>query len=163
VVKFRKVDNFYIFSVLEIVMHYFWLISGFVILFFEIFFPGLFFFLSLSFACFLVAVVVALFQVTLWGQCMLVLASSLCFFMILQQVFKKKNKSSGYSSNIEKLIGLEGIVIKEVSCIGFGQVKIINEVWTAVCLSDEKIDKNIVVVVKGIQGNKLIVSKKIND
>jgi membrane protein implicated in regulation of membrane protease activity len=142
------------------VINYFWLTLGFAILLFELFFPGLFLFLSLSFGCFLVAIASKSLQLMLWGQCMLVLVSSFCFFVILQQYFKEKKDKSSRRSNIEKLVGMEGIVVEEVTDKRIGRVKLTNESWPAVSLSEENLQKNSVVIVVDVQGNKLVVNRK---
>jgi membrane protein implicated in regulation of membrane protease activity len=145
---------------LKSVINYFWLTLGLVVLLFELFFPGLFFFLSLFLGCFLVAMTSKSLQLMLWGQCMLALASSFCFFVILQQYFKIKKDKSSRRSNIEKLVGMEGIVVEEVTDKRIGRVKLTNESWPAVSEFEENLQKKSVVIVVGVQGNKLVVNRK---
>lgn len=64
-------------------------------------------------------------------------------------------------TNADSLEGCEGIVTETVENIeAHGQVKVKGAVWSACSGSGERIDEGAPVVVKGIEGVKLVVERK---
>ncbi len=76
-------------------------------------------------------------------------------------VAKKVLKIGSTKTNIDSLIGKEGIVIKDLEPFTMGQVKVKGQIWTAKPLEEEKIAVGTEVEVIRIEGVKLIV-KAIN-
>ncbi|MDY0345942.1 MAG: NfeD family protein [Bacilli bacterium] len=73
-------------------------------------------------------------------------------------LFKKEIKS-----NIEEKIGEKCVVIKAISELTYGEVKLNGVIWTAVAKNKgEVFDEQSVVTIIGIDGNKLIVEKAEN-
>ncbi len=67
----------------------------------------------------------------------------------------KKNKEE--KLNLERIIGMEGVVIKEIKKNVVGEVKVDGKVWSAI--ADKKITVDSDVIVEEIRGAKLLVSK----
>ena len=61
-------------------------------------------------------------------------------------------------TNTDRLIGKEGEVIKDISFNEYGRVKVFGENWMAT--SEEPIKEGSKVIIKNIEGAKLIVEKK---
>ncbi len=76
-------------------------------------------------------------------------------------VAKKVLKIGAVKTNVDSLIGKEGIVIKDLESFTMGQVKVKGQIWTAKPLEDIKVIKGTEVEVIRIEGVKLIV-KPIN-
>ncbi len=67
----------------------------------------------------------------------------------------KKNKEE--KLNLERIIGMEGVVIKEIKKNVVGEVKVDGKIWSAI--ADKKITVDSDVIVEEIMGAKLLVSK----
>ncbi len=67
----------------------------------------------------------------------------------------KKNKEE--KLNLERIIGMEGVVIKEIKKNVVGEVKVDGKIWSAI--ADKKITVDSDVIVEEIHGVKLLVSK----
>ena len=73
-------------------------------------------------------------------------------------VKKMLNKKPLEKTNADRIIGQTAVVIKKIEGVNFmGQVKVNGSVWTA--KADENIDEGEAVVVKAIEGVKLLVEK----
>ena len=67
----------------------------------------------------------------------------------------KKNKEE--KLNLERIIGMEGVVIKEIKKNVVGEVKVDGKIWSAI--ADKKITVDSDVIAEEIRGAKLLVSK----
>ena len=67
----------------------------------------------------------------------------------------KKNKEE--KLNLERIIGMQGVVIKEIKKNVVGEVKADGKVWSAI--SDKRITVDSDIIVEEIHGVKLLVSK----
>ena len=67
----------------------------------------------------------------------------------------KKNKEE--KLNLERIIGMQGVVIKEIKKNVVGEVKVDGKTWSAI--ADKRITVDSDVVVLEIRGVKLVVSK----
>ncbi len=67
----------------------------------------------------------------------------------------KKNKEE--KLNLERIIGMQGVVIKEIKKNVVGEVKVDGKVWSAI--SDKRITVDSDIIVEEIHGVKLLVSK----
>ena len=77
-----------------------------------------------------------------------------CTRPILKRILKKKEEEK---INLERVIGMEGIVTKDISSHEVGEVKVDGKLWSAISDTDIFLDE--VVVVKEIQSVKLVVEK----
>jgi inner membrane protein len=134
---------------------YFWLVAGILMLLLELFIPGLFFFIAFSFGC----GIAAIFGFLLFSfkiQCVVGFITSVAFFIIIKRRYSNK-KQSRLATNIEALVNQDGIVIQRIESTRPGRVRIKNEEWPAISTPGESFEKNTVITVVKIQGNKLLV------
>lgn len=74
-----------------------------------------------------------------------------------RQTLQKLLSTRGEKTNIDRIIGMEGIVIEEISKNHNGAVKVDGKVWTAV--SNKKITVDSTVKVLEIEGSKIKVEE----
>ena len=134
-----------------------WLAIMIIMLIVEGIVPGL---VSIWFAIgALAAMISALCGSPLWLQAVWFIAVSLASLCLTRPLVKKYVNPKIQPTNADALIGKEGIVTENIDNIaGEGAVKISGQVWTARSVDDSiKIPQGQIVVVKEIQGVKLIV------
>lgn len=73
---------------------------------------------------------------------------------ILTRLLQKEKERT----NIDRIIGMRGIVVDDILEKEFGAVKVDGKIWTA--YSEQKIDKNKYVTIMNINGNKLKVEEE---
>ena len=86
-----------------------------------------------------------------------VIVSILALFLT-KSIIKKFNIVEKNPTNSDRFIGKEGIVTKDIKDNEYGEVKVYGEVWTAT--SNSTIKEGTKVIVKDIEGVKLVVEKK---
>lgn len=84
---------------------------------------------------------------------------SITLLLCLRPIFKKILGKSTLNSNIDEMIGKKGVVEKDIDEIEMGTVKIHGVIWNALSIDNIPISKGSHVVVKNINGNKLIVKE----
>ncbi len=134
-----------------------WLAIMIIMLIVEGIVPGL---VSIWFAIgALAAMISALCGSPLWLQAVWFIAVSLASLCLTRPLVKKYINPKIQPTNADALIGKECIVTENIDNIaGEGAVKISGQVWTARSVDDAiKIPQGQIVVVKEIQGVKLIV------
>ena len=95
-----------------------------------------------------------------WIQVVVFVVLSAAAFFVLRPISKKFIKTNEVKSNVDSLVGKKGYVIEKISFLNPGSCKIGDVIWTAVALNEkEEIEKDEVVEVVTIDGNKLIVKK----
>lgn len=95
-----------------------------------------------------------------WIQVVVFVVLSAAAFFALRPISKKFIKTNEVKSNVDSLVGKKGYVIEKISFLNPGSCKIGDVIWTAVALNEkEEIEKDEVVEVVTIDGNKLIVKK----
>ena len=70
----------------------------------------------------------------------------------------KKLSRKKVSTNLDRVIGMEGIVTEEITKFKIGEVKVDGKKWSAI--SNEKIKVGEEVIIEDIDGVKLIVRKE---
>lgn len=94
-----------------------------------------------------------------------IVVSALCLFFATKKLIKwDKDKNTRVwttvDTNSDAYIGKKGFVIKTISPKEFGIVKVRGEEWTAIASDQEQtIERGNEILVKGIQGVKLIVEE----
>ena len=83
------------------------------------------------------------------------------FIILARPLTMKFIRTNERVSNVDALIGQQGIALKELKPFQFGQVKLNGEIWTAV--SNEEIAADSLVIVEAIEGVKLRVRSAYND
>ena len=73
--------------------------------------------------------------------------------LLVKKVMPKKTKT-----NLDRVIGMKGIVTEKITKTKPGEVKVDGKNWTAI--SDQTISEGHVVVIEKMEGVKLFVSKK---
>lgn len=81
--------------------------------------------------------------------------------LIVTKPIVKKVKSPKSSTNLDRVLGMEGLVTEDIKKFHVGEVKVDGKRWSAI--SDVDISKGTVVIVKDIDGVKLIVKMKEDD
>ena len=135
-------------------LSYIWLVLAIVFFFIELITPA-FFFLSLSAGAF-VSFLLSLLWNNLTIQLLLFVAVFIVFFVYLKPVIYKKNGKEKF--NAEAMIGTSVVALENIDHLK-GTVKINGSIWQARSIQEE-IEKGCEVVIKKIDGNKLIVTKK---
>ncbi|MDY4788325.1 MAG: NfeD family protein [Bacilli bacterium] len=87
------------------------------------------------------------------------LAVSIILLLSLRKVMKKVLIKK-YATNIDAMIGKEVLVLTGCDSFNRGEGKVDGLIWTIISENNEKIIPNDIVVIKKIEGNKLIVTKK---
>ncbi len=72
-------------------------------------------------------------------------------------LLKKFNNNEDIPTNVDKLIGMIGVVTKEILVGEKGEVKVNYQKWSAVCKTGYSFEEGQKVVIKEIDGNKLVV------
>lgn len=90
-------------------------------------------------------------------QIIVFIVVSIIALLITKPVVKKIRIRKVEPTNLDRVIGKEGVVTKEISKNSYGEVKIKGSVWTAT--SKEEIEKGSQVKVLKIEGVKILVEK----
>lgn len=107
-----------------------------------------------------VSLIVSLFCYSIPIQLTVFVASSVLFLVGTRPFVKKIMSFKKEDTNLGRIIGKKGIVVTDIdNKLGVGQVKVLGNVWSAKALDDEIIKKDSMVVIKKIDGVKLIVEK----
>lgn len=104
------------------------------------------------------ACIAALLGAPIFLQVVVFLAVSIIALYVTRPLAEKKLKIGHEKNIIESIIGSVAIVTKEITPFATGQVKRNGQIWTAITEEQkETIAKGMTVVVKRIEGVKLIV------
>lgn len=106
----------------------------------------------------LFSAIVSIFTDSVLIQFLTFLLVSIVTLIITKPVVKKINKKKFTPTNLDRVIGQQGVVTKRISKDSYGLVKVFGSIWTAT--SDDFIDVGSRVIVQKIDGVKLIVKKK---
>ena len=94
-------------------------------------------------------------------QIILFLISSIILLILTRPIAMKFFNQERERTNAESLIGQKAVVKEEIDTIrGVGRVEVNGMEWSAKADESEVIEKGTVVLIKGIQGVKLIVEKE---
>ena len=109
----------------------------------------------------LLAMILSFFVDNIVLQVMLFAISSVVLILFTKPLVKKFIDKKTIPTNIDSIIGKEGIVIETIDTIkAVGQVKLGGEVWSAKSFAENVvIEKGAKVVVKEINGVKLVVEE----
>ena len=113
----------------------------------------------------IVAVIAAALQAPIWLQILLFFAVSLLLLFFTRPIAVKYFNKDRVRTNIESLIGQEAIVVGEIDNLEqIGRVTLQGKEWTARTEKNGvKIPVGSVVIVKAINGVKLIVEERKED
>ena len=133
-----------------------WLSAGIILAILEVFTPG-FFIVGIGVSLVIAALPAAL-GLPFWVQLLVCGAMILIFFLLVRPLVMKIPHSDSKKTGTAALMGEEGIVVETITRIEGGRVKVGGEVWKA--KSDETIEKDLLVVVTGVEGVTLNVRRK---
>jgi len=105
----------------------------------------------------LLAMIASFLGLPFFVQVIAFIVGSALMLIYTRPVAKKVLKIGATKTNVDSLIGKEGIVIKELKPFALGQVKVKGQIWSAKAFNDEAIAENERVEVVSIEGVKLIV------
>ena len=91
-------------------------------------------------------------------QIIIFLVISIISLILMRPFIKKFSKNHKVPTNSDRVIGCIGEVVKSIHNNEYGEVKVLNTIWTAT--SKEEIEKGSRVKVISIEGVKLIVEKE---
>ena len=105
----------------------------------------------------LVALIVSLFTEAFYIQFGVFVLLGIILLVITKPAMNKMLKEKETKLNLERIIGMEGIVREKIEKNKIGEVKVDGKLWSAV--SDVKIPVNSVVKAISMEGVKLVVEK----
>lgn len=95
-----------------------------------------------------------------WGEIIVFVGVSLITFLVLRPILQKRLVHLHSKTNVDTMIGKKGIVVKRITSLEKGEVKINDIIWNAIKRDeDDTIEVDSIVEVISIQGNKLLVKK----
>ena len=90
-------------------------------------------------------------------QFMVFVCLGLVLMLLTRPYLVKKLSKKKVSTNLDRVIGMEGIVTEEITKFKIGEVKVDGKKWSAI--ADEKIKVGEEVIIESIDGEKLVVRK----
>ncbi len=110
----------------------------------------------------LVAMFAAMLQAPLWVQSTLFVVISIAMLIFTRPVVAKYFNKNRIKTNVEAVVGKEGIVVTAIDNLNAtGMVTISGQEWTArTSESGHKIPEGSIVVVKAVEGVKVIVEER---
>ncbi|HNY26730.1 MAG TPA: NfeD family protein [Candidatus Sumerlaeota bacterium] len=135
-----------------------WVIAGIILLILEVFTPG-FVMVVFGLGCFVTALFAGYDCSVTLQLVVFVVACATLMFSIRPLVLKTLQRNTPkYNTNADALIGQTGCVIEAIHPASrTGRVKIGGEDWRAVTVDESDIEAGQKVLIKGIDGNKVVV------
>ncbi len=106
----------------------------------------------------LVTVFLSFVVENIWIQAAVFVVTSIIALLLTKPLLRTFHLTELIPTNTDRLIGKEGEVVKEIKFNEYGRVKIFGENWMAT--SEQNIKEGSKVIIKNIEGAKLIVEKK---
>lgn len=107
----------------------------------------------------LLAMLAGFINAPLFVQFLAFIIGSILMLVYTRPAAQKIFKIGATKTNVDSLIGKEGIVIKDLQPFALGQVKVKGQIWSAKAEHGEEINEGQRVEVVSIEGVKLIVKK----
>ncbi len=102
--------------------------------------------------------ITSLFVDELWIQIVVAVAITLVTLIVTRPLAKRVTNATKTHTNSDRNIGKTALVIADIdNTMAVGQVKVENSVWSAKSVDDTIIKKDSKVLVKSIEGAKLVV------
>lgn len=108
----------------------------------------------------LVSLILSFFVPSFYIQFAVFVILGLILLITTRPLLAKFIKTKNSSTNLDRVIGMTGIVTEEISKNTVGEVKVDGKKWSAI--SNKKIAVGQEVIIKDIEGVKLIVEKEGN-
>ena len=112
----------------------------------------------------LIALICSLLGGPVWLQCALFVVGSAVLLFLTRPLAVRLLKKDAVRTNADSLIGKEAVVTERIDNLrSTGAVQVDGQVWTARSVNPEHIiEKDEIVMVRSIEGVKLIVGKRIS-
>ena len=112
----------------------------------------------------LIALICSLLGGPVWLQCALFAAGSVVLLFLTRPLAVRLLKKDAVRTNADSLIGKEAVVTEKIDNLrSTGAVQVSGQVWTARSVNPEHIiEKDEIVMIRAIEGVKLIVGKRIS-
>ncbi len=109
----------------------------------------------------ILACIIAALKLPVWLQVTVFIVGSGLLLYFTRPIAVKCFNKSRTRTNVESMIGKHAVVISEIDNIqGIGQVKVAGMDWSARSFDEKPIAPGAVVIVKAVEGVKLIVEKE---
>lgn len=108
----------------------------------------------------LVSLILSFFIESFYIQFAVFVVLGIILLITTRPLLAKFIKPKKSSTNLDRVVGMTGIVTEEISKNTVGEVKVDGKKWSAI--SNKKIAEGQEVIIKDIQGVKLIVEKEGN-
>jgi len=103
------------------------------------------------------ALVCAVFETPIYIQALVFSGVSVILIFLTRPLVKKFNIKNTIPTNSDKLIGMVGVVKREIPVGGKGEIIVSYQTWSAISNTTKVIEEGSEVVIKEIVGNKLVV------
>lgn len=106
----------------------------------------------------------AIIKLDPWIQIIIFTVVSVLFLIATRPFVKKISENQTIATNVDKLIGMTGIVTKQISNEEKGEIKVDFKNWSAITRQNKVFKEGEKVVIVDIVGNKMIIEeiKEIN-
>lgn len=105
----------------------------------------------------LVSLILSFFLDSFYIEFAVFVLLGLVLMILTRPILVKKFARKNVKTNIDRVLGMEGVVTEEITKLKVGEVKVDGKRWSAI--SDEKIEVGTTVIVESIDGVKLVVRK----
>ncbi len=108
----------------------------------------------------LVSLILAIFGVHIAIQIVVFIVLSIALLLATKPLVKKFRDRPIERTNADRVLGQVAKVTKKIDKDNYGEVIVDNNYWRAICKDDNTYEVDEKVIIKGIEGIKVIVSKK---
>lgn len=106
----------------------------------------------------IVSLILSFFISSFYIQFFVFVLLGIILLITTRPILTKLLKTKNISTNLDRIIGTTGIVTKDIMKNNIGEVKVDGKYWSAISKSEIKKDQE--VIIKAIDGVKLIVEKE---
>lgn len=92
-------------------------------------------------------------------QILVFFLSSIAFVLIFRPIASKHLRGNTVPTNADRLIGMHSRLLKEIDENTLGEIKVNGIIWNATSANNTNIEKDALVKIIAIEGNKLLVRK----
>ena len=108
----------------------------------------------------IVSLVLALLGAPEWAQIVVFFVCTALLLIFTRPIVRRLMNKPQARTNADRILGMPAIVIQEINNDkAEGQVKVINQIWTARSITGDVIPADAKVVIRAIEGVKAIVEK----
>jgi len=108
----------------------------------------------------LITLIATLLGAPLWAQLTIFPVCTVILLVFTRPAVKKLTKGKAVHTNADRILGMPAVVIKEVNNdAAEGQVRVLNQIWSARSEDGDILPNDTKVMVKSIEGVKVIVAR----